>query len=194
MMSGIKKMLFDGAKALAFKLGLGLIVFLILLAGWAWVKALEADVERLEAVNRQLLASAAEADQKLQAARAETAGLARELERSYQALEAREAEKKRLEAEKEAQKAEICEVYKNEQTANTWVNTAVPGSVVGRLCKPVRVPAGQAAPGGLPSGCAGASVKNRDLVNWILDLQEALRQSNSDKAALRDWVAEIISP
>ena len=195
MIGNLKEAMVGEMKKLMVKAGLGLMVILILTAGGFWIKALKADLRRWQAVNEQLSAAAAEAAQKLQAARAETAGLARELEKSHQALLDREAEKKRLLAEKEAQQADMCEVYKNDQTANTWVNASVPGGVVGRLCRrPVPVPAGQTAPGDLPSGCARASVKNGDLVNWILDLQEALRQSNSDKAALRDWVASIITP
>ena len=31
---------------------------------------------------------------------------------------------------------------------------------------------------------------NADLVNWALEVREALRQANSDKAALRQWVEE----
>lgn len=32
---------------------------------------------------------------------------------------------------------------------------------------------------------------NADLLAWALELREALRQSNSDKAALREWATEI---
>ncbi len=32
---------------------------------------------------------------------------------------------------------------------------------------------------------------NRDLAAWALDLKAALRQSNSDKAALRGWYDEL---
>lgn len=194
MMAIIKNALTGEVKAMALKFGLATIAMLFLLVGWASVKALKADLGRLEAINGQLITQAAEADKQLQAARAEAAGMARELERSYQALSDREAEKNRLAAEKEARQAEICEVNKNDQSANTWINDAVPANVAGRLCRPPSVPTPKTAAGGLPSRCAGASVKNGDLVNWIFDLQEALRQSNSDKAALREWVAAVLNP
>lgn len=32
---------------------------------------------------------------------------------------------------------------------------------------------------------------NKDLLEWSVNLREALRQSNSDKAALRDWYEEM---
>ncbi len=32
---------------------------------------------------------------------------------------------------------------------------------------------------------------NGDLANWALEVRQALRQSNSDKAALRAWVKEL---
>lgn len=32
---------------------------------------------------------------------------------------------------------------------------------------------------------------NGDLLAWALDLRTALRQANSDKAALRDWLASF---
>ncbi len=35
---------------------------------------------------------------------------------------------------------------------------------------------------------------NRDLANWALELRQALRQSNSDKAALRDWLTSFPPP
>lgn len=194
MMAGFKSALAAEAKAVLVKLGLGLMLILALAAGGFWIKALKADLGRQAVVEEQLKAAAAEAGRQLQAARAETAGLARELERSYQAIADREAEKNRLSAEKEARQAEMCEVYNNDQSAKNWFIEPVPGRVLDRLCRPLPVPADPSAPGGLSPGCAGAPIKNGDLVNWILDLQQALRQSNSDKAALRDWVAEIFSP
>lgn len=33
-----------------------------------------------------------------------------------------------------------------------------------------------------------------DLAEWALDLRQALRQSNSDKAALRDWLLSFQGP
>lgn len=35
---------------------------------------------------------------------------------------------------------------------------------------------------------------NGDLAAWAIDLREALRQSNSDKSALRDWLASFPPP
>jgi hypothetical protein len=35
---------------------------------------------------------------------------------------------------------------------------------------------------------------NRDLAAWALELRQALRQSNSDKAALRNWQASRFPP
>ena len=63
-------------------------------------------------------------------ARAEAAGLERELKLNYQALQAREAEKERLANEYAALVATIEEVYLNDPDAKAWADTPCPDGIV----------------------------------------------------------------
>ena len=151
---------------------------------------------RINADRDRLAGELAGLSRELAAAKNEAAMLAQELRLNYQALSARQAEVNRLEKETAADQAAIREVCVNDQTAEAYINTIVPVDIAAWLCGPASVHLSGtdslAAPGGLPSGCAGAKITNGDLINWTLELRKALRQSNSDKAALRRWAAEAV--
>lgn len=125
-----------------------------------------------------------------EAARA-NAYLRKDLKLNYQALSAREVQRAALAAEKQALKTALNEVYTHDQTAKAWAATLCPGAVLDRLCGPVPVPAGSPgpSPGDLSARCPRA-LTNGQLLAWAVELREALRMSNQDKAALRNWARE----
>lgn len=160
-------------------------------------REIAADNDRLHRETEIAQRDTETAQREANAARTQTARLARVFQLNYQALEAQKAEYDRHRQETTADRAVIREVCANDKTAETWALTPVPADVAARLCGdpgPVPLPGADipAAPGRLPPGCAGAPVTNGDLVDWTLALRQALRQSNSDKAALRKWMATAV--
>ena len=63
-------------------------------------------------------------------ARAEAAGLARELKLNHQALERREAEKERLANENVQLRHQLSEVYANDPQARSWADALCPSGVL----------------------------------------------------------------